>query len=517
MSMSARKRGFVVGAIAGVGVAAAAMAGVGLRMAPASAASPQFISAAAAPIFAPPPGSPLSFADIFERVSPAVVSIDVTSQVDAADLRKIPGLEGLPFEIVPRGGQGDEPAAPRKQQSSGSGFFISRDGYVVTNNHVIEKADDIKVTLKDGREFKATIVGHDEGTDLAVLKVENPKNEKFTFVDFEKSAKPRVGDWVITIGNPFGLGGTATAGIISAYGRDLGDSSSNFVDYIQIDAPINRGNSGGPSFDIYGRVVGVNTAIFSPSGGSVGIGFAIPADVVDSITSQLITGGKITRGYIGANIQPFTADMAEAQGLGDQRGAIVAALIPGGPAERGGLRPGDIVTSVNGAPVKNSAELTREVAKGHPGDVLKLNVIRDSARINVDVKSGTRPTEQELAANTEGNDNGPPARGATPPVAARPPVLGMVLAPLDDAARDRLKLDAGVKGLSVDAVKAGSDAADKGLKRGDVITSINTRPVTSVAEVTAAADAAKKAGRANLTIGVLSGGRPGFRTLKVDG
>jgi serine protease Do len=517
MSMSARKRGFVIGAIAGVGVAAAAMAGVGLRMAPA-AASPSLTSAAAAPLFAPPPGSPLSFADIFERVSPAVVSIDVTSQMDAADLRKIPGLEGLPFDIVPRGGSGDEPAAPRKQQSSGSGFFISRDGYVVTNNHVVEKADDIKVTLKDGSEFKATVVGRDEGTDLAVLKVQ-AKNEKFTFVDFEKSAKPRVGDWVITIGNPFGLGGTATAGIISAYGRDLGDSSSNFVDYIQIDAPINRGNSGGPSFDIYGRVVGVNTAIFSPSGGSVGIGFAIPADVVDSITSQLISGGKITRGYIGANIQPFTADMAEAQGLGDQRGAIVAALIPGGPAERGGLRPGDIVTSVNGVAVKNSSELTREVAKGHPGDVLKLAVIRDNARIGVDVKSGTRPSEQELAANTDGKDNngGPPTKGATPPATPRAPVLGMVLAPIDDAVRDRLKLDAGVKGLAVDSVKAGSDAADKGLKRGDVITSVNTRPVTSVAEVTAAAETAKKAGRANVTIGVLSGGRPGFRTLKVDG
>jgi serine protease Do len=516
MSMSARKRGFVAGAVAGIGVAAAAMAGVGLRMTPAAAAAPQLTSAAAAPLFAPPPGSPLSFADIFERVSSAVVSIDVTSAMEPADVRKIPGLEGLPFGIVPRGGNGDEPATPRKQQSSGSGFFISRDGYLVTNNHVVEKAEDIKVTLKDGREFKATVLGRDEGTDLAVLQVENPKKEKFTFVDFEKSAKPRVGDWVITIGNPFGLGGTATAGIISAYGRDLGDSSSNFVDYIQIDAPINRGNSGGPSFDIYGRVVGVNTAIFSPSGGSVGIGFAIPADVVDSITSQLISGGKITRGYIGANIQPFNADMAEAQGLGDQRGAIVAALIPGGPAERGGLRPGDIVISVNDVAIKNSSELTREVAKGHPGDVIKLAVIRDKARIGIAIKSGTRPSEQVLAARTDGNDNGTP-KGSAPPAAQRAPVLGMVLTPLDDAARDRLKLDAGVKGLAVDSVKAGSDAGDKGLKRGDVITSINTRPVTSLDEVTAAADAAKKAGRANVTIGVFSGGRPGFRTLKVDG
>ena len=524
MSTSARKRGFVVGAIAGVGVAAAALAGVGLRMAPASAEAPQLIRASTAPMFAPPPGSPLSFADIFEKVSPAVVSIDVTSRGEVNPLRRIPGLEGLPFNIVPRGapnGRGEdgdaEPQLGPRQQSSGSGFFISRDGFIVTNNHVVEKADEIKVTLKDGRELKATVVGRDESTDLAVLKVENPRNEQFTFVDFERQGQPRVGDWVITIGNPFGLGGTATAGIISAYGRDLGDSSSNFVDYIQIDAPINRGNSGGPSFDIYGRVIGVNTAIFSPSGGSVGIGFAIPADVVDSVTSELVKGGKITRGYIGANIQPFTADMAEAQGLGEQRGAIVAALVPGGPAERAGLKPGDVVTNVNGVAIKNSSELTREVAKGRPGANLRLNVIREGNRTTVDVRSGSRPTEQELAMNATEDDDAPARPGATPPAAVRPPVLGMVLAPLDAATRSRLDLDEDIAGVAIDSVRTGSDASEKGLKRGDVITSINTRAVNSPAEVAAAAEAAKKSGRANLTIGVFSGGRPSFRTLKVEG
>ncbi len=530
MSMSARKRGFVVGAVAGVGVAAAALAGVGLRMAPASAETPQLIRTSTAPMFAPPPGSPLSFADIFEKVSPAVVSIDVTSRGEANALRRIPGLEGLPFDIVPRGGRpnakgdddddnnnGGQPQLGPKQQSSGSGFFISPTGIVVTNNHVVEKADEIKVTLKDGREFKATVLGRDESTDLAVLKVDNPKNEKFTFVDFERQAKPRVGDWVITIGNPFGLGGTATAGIISAYGRDLGDSSSNFVDYIQIDAPINRGNSGGPSFDIYGRVVGVNTAIFSPSGGSVGIGFAIPADVVDSITAELVKGGKITRGYIGANIQPFTADMAEAQGLGEQRGAIVAALVPGGPAERGGLKPGDIVTNVNGVAIKNSSELTREVAKGRPGASLKLSIIREGNRQTVDVRSGSRPTERELAQSNSDDEDGAVRPGNGPPAAVRPPVLGMVLAPLDAATRSRLSIDDTVKGVAVETVRSGSDASDKGLKRGDVITSINTRPVATPAEVAAAADAAKKSGRTNLTVGVFSGGRPSYRTLKVEG
>jgi serine protease Do len=530
MSKSARKRGFVVGAIAGVGVAAAALAGVGLRMSPAAAESPQLIRTSTAPMFAPPPGSPLSFADIFEKVSPAVVSIDVTSRGEANAARRIPGLEGLPFDLVPRGAPKDDddddndggkggktPQLGPKQMSSGSGFFISPTGIVVTNNHVVEKADEIKVTLKDGREFKATVLGRDESTDLAVLKVDNPKNEKFTFVDFERQAKPRVGDWVITIGNPFGLGGTATAGIISAYGRDLGDSSSTFVDYIQIDAPINRGNSGGPSFDIYGRVVGVNTAIFSPSGGSVGIGFAIPADVVDSITSELVKGGKITRGYIGANIQPFTADMAEAQGLGEQRGAIVAALVPGGPAEKGGLKAGDVVTAVNGVAIKNSQELTREVAKGRPGASLKLSVIREGNRTTVDVRSGSRPTERELAQNTDDEDSSSARPGGTPPAAQRAPVLGMVLAPLDAATRSRLSIDDTVKGVAIDSVRSSSDASDKGLKRGDVITSINTRPVTTPAEVAAAAEAAKKSGRANLTIGVFSGGRPSYRTLKVEG
>jgi S1-C subfamily serine protease len=297
--------------------------------------------------FAPPPGAPMSFADIFERVSPAVVSIDVTSraQAQANPLRGIPGFENFPFggqgqgQGQGRGDQGDEnapggaapgPDGPRgpRQQSSGSGFFVSEDGFIVTNNHVVENAEEIAITLKDGKEYKATVVGRDEGTDLAVIKVDDPKarGTKFPYVSFENAAKPRVGDWVITIGNPFGLGGTATAGIISAYGRDIGDTS--FVDYIQIDAPINRGNSGGPSFDIFGRVIGVNSAIFSPSGGSVGIGFAIPADTAEAITRQLMTGGKITRGYIGATIQPFTEEMAETQGLSGTEGAIVADLTP---------------------------------------------------------------------------------------------------------------------------------------------------------------------------------------------
>src|ERR1700761_4072734 len=358
--MASKKTGLIMG-VALAGVAAAAMAGSGVRLTQqdASAASHplQLTHVSTAGMFAPPPDAPLSFADIFQKVSPAVVSINGTERVNVSRGIHVPGL---PFNVVPNtpqggddgddsdgdgsgdgassGGRGNHHPGTTKAEASGSGFFISSDGYIVTNNHVVEHAKDIKVVLTDKRELPAKVVGRDEATDLAVIKVQGAN---FPFVDFENSAKPRVGDWVIAIGNPFGLGGTATAGIVSAYGRDIGDS---FVDFIQIDAPINRGNSGGPTFDVYGRVIGVNSAIFSPSGGSVGIGFAIPSDVVDQITKQLIANGKITRGYLGATIQNISPELAESMGLGkDAKGALVADLVPGGPASKAGLLPGDVV------------------------------------------------------------------------------------------------------------------------------------------------------------------------------
>jgi len=531
--MTSKKTGYLLGALAGVGVATAALAGAGLSDNNSRAVDPNglLIRASTAPIFAPPPGAPLSFADIFEKVSPAVVSINVTSEADPAALRRIPGFENFPFDIVPRGqprgGGGDDeegaqpgqPAQPGQrgprlppQQSSGSGFFISADGYIVTNNHVVENAKEIKVVLKDERELDAVVVGRDEGTDLAVLKV---KGGGFPFVNFENAAKPRVGDWVITVGNPFGLGGTATAGIISAYGRDIGET---FVDYIQIDAPINRGNSGGPTFDVYGRVIGVNTAIFSPSGGSVGIGFAIPADVADGITKQLISGGKITRGYIGASIQNFTAEMAEAQGLGAQRGAIVANVTPGGPSERGGLQSGDIVTSVNGVNVKSSSELTREVAKAKAGDTLRLDVLRGGKRKTIDIRSGVRPTEKELAAND--NTQGGPSRGGNEGSGAqaqRPVVLGLALAPLDETARRRLSIEPAIRGVLIDRVDQSSDAAQRGLRKDDIIVQAGGQPVTTAAEFSAQVDIAKKAGRPSVLVGVHRGGRTSFLPLKIGG
>lgn len=534
--MTSKKTGYLLGAVAGAGVMAAAVAGAGIRLPQAHADQAHVIKASTAPIFAPPPGAPMSFADIFDRVSPAVVSINVTSRVDASALRRIPGFENFPFDGAPRGGQGGQgggdddegsgadrgPSTPPQggrtdrgqpklptQQSAGSGFFISPDGYIVTNNHVVENAETIKVVLKDETELEATVVGRDEGTDLAVIKVKGARTN-FPFVNFENAGKPRVGDWVIAVGNPFGLGGTATAGIISAYGRDIGET---FVDYIQIDAPINRGNSGGPTFDIYGRVIGVNTAIFSPSGGSVGIGFAIPAEVADNVTKQLISGGKVQRGYIGATIQNFTTDMAEAQGLGSQKGAIVSDLVPGGPSARGGLMSGDIVIAINGVSVKTSSELTREVAKAKAGDTLRLDVIRDGKHRNIEIRSGIRPSEKDLATNdnTPGGDRAAPAVPGTP----HPSVLGMALAPLDEATRRRINAPTDMKGVLVEKVEQASDAGQKGLRPGDVIVQAGGHPVTSAADVAAAVDAAKKAGRTGVLVGIFRQGRTTFLPLKL--
>ncbi|MDB5425181.1 MAG: htrA [Phenylobacterium sp.] len=522
--MTSKKTGYLLGAVAGAGVMAAAVAGAGMRLPYAHAEqAPHLIKASTAPIFAPPPGAPMSFADIFAQVSPAVVSINVTSRVDTAALRRIPGFEGLPFGGAP---DGDDQTAPPQggktekgqprlptQQSSGSGFFISPDGYIVTNNHVVENAESIKVVLKDETELEATVVGRDEGTDLAVIKVKGGRGA-FPFVNFENSAKPRVGDWVIAVGNPFGLGGTATAGIISAYGRDIGET---FVDYIQIDAPINRGNSGGPTFDIYGRVIGVNTAIFSPSGGSVGIGFAIPAEVADAVTKQLISGGKIQRGYIGATIQNFTPEMAEAQGLGDQKGAIVSDLVVGGPSSRAGLLPGDVVVAINGVSVKTSSELTREVAKARPGDALRLEVIHDGTRKVVEVRSGIRPSEKDLASNDNTPGGRPGPGGATPPTVQAPAVLGLSLLPLDEAARRGLNLPPEVRGAVVGSVDQNADAGQKGLRRGDVIVRAGNRAVNSAADLAAEVDAARKSGRTSVLVGVYRAGRTTFLPLKVSG
>ncbi len=513
--MAVSKSQVALGAVAGAAVAVAAMAGAGLHPGGINLTGGQLIKASL-PTLPAAPGAPLSFADIFEKVSPAVVSINVTSKADPNAARRIPGFENFPFDIVPRGqapGSGDDAPPAPKQQSAGSGFFISSDGYIVTNNHVVENAEEIKVVLKDGKELKGVVVGRDEGTDLAVIKVEG---HGFTYVDFENSAKPRVGDWVLAVGNPFSLGNTATAGIVSAYNRDIGE---NFVDYIQIDAPINRGNSGGPTFDTYGRVIGVNTAIFSPSGGSVGIGFDIPADIASSVTKQLMTGEKIKRGYIGATIQNLSDEMADSWGLSGRKGAVVADLVPGGPAQKAGVQAGDVVVAVNGQPVTSPNEMTREIAKIPAGDVAHLDLFRDGKERTLDIHTGLRPSEEQLARNggpggDGGDDNSDPGDPHANPAA---PILGMNLAPLTPAMRQRFNLGDTVHGVIVEGVKGASDAGEKGLKGGDVIVRAGDREVATAADVSAAVAEWKKAGRTSIPLAINRSGRTLYVPIKIAG
>lgn len=328
------------------------------------------------PVTAPSGDAPSSFAPIVKRVSPAVVSIDTLTVGQA----QRPWLDMVPPGAAPRAGM-----APVRV-GAGSGFIISADGYVVTNNHVVAGAQEIVVSLADDRQFPARLVGRDPPTDLAVLKIDS---SDLPFVSFARSASPQVGDWVVAVGNPFGLGGTATAGIVSARGREIGEA---FVSYLQIDAPINSGNSGGPSFDLHGRVVGVNTAIFSPSGGSVGIGFAIPADLAESVVQQLIRNGRVVRGYLGVGAQDLTPALAVRLGVRGQRGAVIAGIDPRGPAS-GQLRPGDVVVAVGGQPVAGAGALTRAVAAAAPGSELRLRVLRDGRPVEVAVRIARRPDE----------------------------------------------------------------------------------------------------------------------------
>ena len=373
---------------------------------------------------------------------------------------------------------------------------------------MVENAKTVKVILKDKKEYKATVVGTDENTDLAVIKVEG---RNFPFVNFENSATPRVGDWVIAIGNPFGLAATATAGIVSAYGRNLEDGSSNFVDYLQIDAPINPGNSGGPTFDVYGRVIGVNSAIYSPTsrGGSVGIGFAIPSDIVEDITKRLISGGKITRGYLGAGIGPFTKELAEGIGVDVDKasGAFVQSVTKGGPAEKAGLRIGDIITTVNGVKIADATALTRAVAATHTGDTLKLDILREGKAMTLTAKSGLRPSDKELLAS---NDKGGADAEENPDKAgggSKPTVLGLTVSPLDAATRKRSQPPDGVSGLMIQDVAPGSAAAKVGLHGGDIITMARGVSINTPSELAAAVEAQKKGDRPTIMLMVMRDGK----------
>lgn len=490
-----KRKEFMLGAVAGLAFAAAATAG-GVINWPAAQADPVagvsgrlIPNAGAAGLnFAPPQGAPLSFADIFQQVAPAVVQIDVKTRVPTArqGFIQIPGLGAVPVQ-PPGGGQGEgegEDGEGATALGAGSGFFISADGYIVTNNHVVADAVEISVKLADGREMDARVVGRDEDTDLAVIKVEG---RDFPFVSFEETAQPRVGDWVIAVGNPFGLGGTATAGIVSAQGRNQLDSSTPYTDYIQIDAAINRGNSGGPTFDIYGRVIGVNSAILSPSGGSVGIGFAIPASVAKPITDRLMRGETIARGYLGVQIGPIDREWVGPLGLENRDGAYVNSVTPGGPADRAGLQAGDVVLSLNGQKVADSTELTRRVGQASPGDNLRLEILRDGRRQTINVRSGTRPSVAEL-----NSDGAPPADEPTPGGAsAGTSVGGLTVAPVNAATRQRYDIPANINGVVVTQQKR---IGGRPFEPGYVIMRAGQRAVTSVADFQAEVAAAQRAG-----------------------
>lgn len=443
------------------------------------------------------------FADLVEAVKPAVVSILVEAQEPARTVQRggefefnFPDLpEGHPFRDFfdqfggpggPRGGQGGGDAKPRQFMAAGSGFIISADGYVVTNNHVVSDATKVTVIFEDGSEQVATVVGTDERTDLAVLKIEG---KDLPFVTFEDTPS-RVGDWVVAVGNPFGLGGTVTVGVISGAGRNIGGSS--YGDFLQIDAAVNTGNSGGPAFNTNGEVVGVNTAIYSPNGGNVGIAFAIPAHTVKQIVDQLIDTGSVTRGYLGVSIQDVTKDIADSVGLANARGAIVREPASDGPAGDAGVKSGDIITAVDGDQIDDALDLSRTVAGKAPGSTVELTIWRDGAETKLSVTL-TELTEQ--AAPTQDEAPVPPAD-----VPESTSSLGMTLVPNGD----------GSGGLLIQEVEPDSTAAQRGLAVGDVLLEIDNKPLTSIADYDAAISGVQSKGLDTALVKVARNGEARF-------
>jgi serine protease Do len=449
---------------------------------------------------------PVGFADIVEKVKPAVVSVRV--KMDGGP--RVTGFEGeLPFpkgspmdrffrqfgspddgnpgnQGTP-GNQGRQGAPGRNMiTGQGSGFFISADGFAVTNNHVVDKAENVQVTADDGKIYEAKVIGTDARSDLALIKVEGRGD--FPFVKFAEG-NPRIGDWVLAVGNPFGLGGTVTAGIVSARGRDIGNGP--YDDFIQIDAPVNKGNSGGPTFDVDGNVIGVNTAIFSPSGGSVGIAFAIPADTVKKVVAQLKDKGSVTRGWIGVQIQSVTPEIADSLGLKSVQGALVAEPQSGGPAAKAGIEAGDVITSVNGAALKDARELARQIGGLPPGTSVKLSILHKGAEKSVALTLGQLPNEREARAETGTNKD---------PTGTDVPRLGLTLAPAGQVA------GSGNEGVVVTNVDPNGVAADHGFKTGDVILDVGGKKVGNPGEVRDAIRDAQKDGKRTVLMRVKSGG-----------
>ena len=462
-----------------------------------------------APAYADTAQRPAGFADIVEKVKPAVISVRVkvdggprTMSFDGGDS---PFPPGSPMERFFRrfgmpDGQDmpDRPRGPRSRNftmGQGSGFFISADGYAVTNNHVVEKAESVEVTTDDGKTHTAKVIGTDPKTDIALIKVEGGNN--FPFVPLAEKS-PRVGDWVLAVGNPFGLGGTVTAGIVSARGRDIG--AGPYDDFIQIDAPVNKGNSGGPTFDVDGNVIGVNTAIYSPSGGSVGIAFAIPADTVKSVVSQLKDKGTVTRGWIGVQIQPVNADIADSLGLKKAEGALVAEPQSDSPAVKAGIQSGDVITSVNGQEIKDARDLAKKISSMAPGSTVKLGVISKGSEKTVNVTLGELPREQREARATTGDND---SSGSDVPK------LGLSLAPASKVA------GAGSEGVVVTQVDPDGPAASHGFKNGDVILDVAGQRVTTPEQVRKAFADARSGGKRTILLRVKSGDNTRFFAVPV--
>ena len=450
-----------------------------------------------------PPGTsvpnPLpDFSPLVTQVKPAVVSITTKLQRSVSDAEDQMQQLPMPFQQFPFGGMGpfghSGPQA-RAVEARGSGFLVDEKGTIVTNNHVVKNAKSVSVTLDDGTILPAKVIGTDARTDIAVLKVDAHKSLPYIQLGNSENVKP--GEWVIAMGNPFGLGGSVTAGIVSAQGRDIGEGP--YDHFIQIDAPINQGNSGGPLFTQNGKVIGMNTAILSPSGGSIGIGFAIPSDTIKTVVAQLETSGKVTRGYIGVEAQQVTQTMAKAMSLGQDSGALIAGVQSDAPAAQAGIQAGDVITSVNGKTVKNPHDLAIDVAAVKPGDEAKLQVLRDGQSKTVSVKVGQLPGEQMAKSDS--------------PQQSREK-LGLALAPLSPDMRNQLDVPDGTNGVVIRDVQPGSPAEQAGLQSGDVIVGVGGKAVDSPSAAVSAIRTGMKDHA--LALRIIRNGTPVFVGVNLD-
>lgn len=493
--------------------------GFGRKTAVAGAAA---VVLAASASFAEARPAPESFADLVEEVSPAVVNIATVS--DSASSRGAPGRPGrerrefrspLPedhpfkdffekfFEPRQFGNRPGQPETPRRQVTgAGSGFIIDAEGYVVTNSHVVNEADKIKITLRDGRNYDAELIGQDPKTDLALLKID--ADAPLPFVEFGDSDDSRVGDWVLTVGNPFGLGGSVTAGIVSARGRDL--PGGTLIDFLQIDAPINPGNSGGPAFNADSEVIGVNTAIFSPNGGNVGIGFAIPANLAAAVIEDLRDDGKVDRSWLGVRIQGVTEDIAKGFGLDAPSGALVAAVEEGSPAEAAGLMRGDVVLKWGDQEIESISDLPRAVAFTPAGKTLEVQVWRNKEAKSLTVTTVAQPDQDALASADR--PAGPSEQSVDE--------TGITLSNLTSDLRERFSVDEDAKGVLVVEVEPGSEADEKGLRAGDVILSVGLDPVSSAEELTGELDKLRDEEITVVTLGLMRADRESFVALRLD-